>query len=214
MKSGDTEDPAGVSTKCGDKSCTCCLYLKQTSYIGDEEFSIDGYMDCNSKNVVYIIECQKCNLKYVGETRNCLKTRLIRHISDIRQEKNTAVASHFNYECISDYNLADLKIYPIEFIHDQGSPHKNDSKLLKCETHWIEQLNTLEPNGLNRRIAAKQSINVSMTYSNTAFRAFKTIRESYSRLQSLFPKAYTAELVSSYRRNKNISEYLTRARLK
>ena len=211
---GDTEDPAGVSTKCGDKYCTCCLYLKQTSYIGEEEFSIDGYMDCNSKNVVYIIECQKCNLKYVGETRNCLKTRLIRHISDIRQEKNTAVASHFNYECISDYNLADLKIYPIEFIHDQGSPHKNDSKLLKCETHWIEQLNTLEPNGLNRRIAAKQSINVSMTYSNTAFRAFKTIRESYSRLQSLFPKAYTAELVSSYRRNKNISEYLTRARLK
>ena len=211
---GDTMDPAGASTKCGHKKCTCCLYLEQTSYIGDQEIPINGLMDCNSKNVVYVIECQKCNVKYVGETRNALKTRLLRHISDIRLEKDTAVARHFNSECASAYYEADLKIYPIEFVQDQGSPHKNDAKLLKRESHWIEALNTLDPYGLNKRKSSRLNINVSMTYSNTAFRAFKIIRESYERLKTQFPKAFTSELVSSYKRNKNISEHLTRAKLK
>ena len=212
---GDTEDPSGASMKCSNKNCTCCLYIEETSYIGETEIPINGRMDCTSKNVIYVIECTKCNRKYVGETRKPLKTRLIRHISDIRLSKDTSVADHFNYECVSDYNVADMKIYPVEFVHDQGSPHKNEAKLLKRESYWIDYLETLEPNGLNiRKSSTKRNINVSMTYSNTSFRAFTTIRESYVRLKTQFPKVFTSELVCSYQRSKNISEYLTRAKLK
>ena len=212
---GDMEDPSGAAMKCNRKNCTCCLYMDETSYFDETEIPINGRMDCTSTNVIYVIECIKCKRKYVGETQKPLKTRLLRHISDIRTYKDTSVAEHFNYECISTHNVADLKIYPIEFIHDQGSPHKNEAKLLKRESYWIDYLETLEPCGLNvRKSCAKANINVSMTYSNTSSRAFKTMRESYDRLKTLFPKIFTSELVCSYKRSKNISEYLTRAKLK
>ena len=211
---GDKEDPAGASMKCGNKYCTCCLYIEETSYFGEADYQINGRLDCNSKNIIYVIECQKCKKKYVGETRNPLKTRLLRHISDIRKERDTAVAIHFNFECISDYDLADMKIYPIEFIHDQGTPYKNEAKLLKRESYWIDELESLEPDGLNIRKSSRRNINVSMTYSQTAFRAFKTIRESYEKLKTQFPKHFSSELVCSFQRNKNISEYLTSAKLK
>ena len=212
---GTSYDPSGASMKCGNKKCECCFWIKETSYINNSDISIEGRMDCNSKNVIYIIECQKCHIEYIGETQNALKSRLQRHLSDIRTDKNTSVALHFNYDCPSDYNLATLKIYPIETIQVQGSDIKNKQKLLKRETHWIEHLDTLEPNGLNvKRKSERQNIHVAMRYSNTASRAFKLIRESYERLKSLFPRAFTSELVCSYTRNKNISEHLTRARLK
>ena len=215
---GLKDAPSGASMKCGHKFCECCLWLDEKSYVHNQregiEIEIEGRMDCNSKNVIYVIECNRCNKLYVGETRNSLKSRLQRHISDIRTYKNTTVADHFNYECQSDYNVADMKIYPIEFIHDQGTAHKNEAKLLKRETHWIEELQTLEPNGLNIRKSSKRNINVSMTFSNTAWRAFKLIRESYENLKTKFPKAFSPELVCSYKRNKNISEYVTRAKLK
>ena len=120
---------------------------------------------------------------------------------------------HFNYDCVSDNNVADLRIYPIELIPDQGSSYKNDKKLLMRESYWINQLNTLDPNGLNKKTTCKQNINVSMIYSNTASRALKSIRECYEGLQSKFPKAFKSELMLSYKRNKNIAEYLVHAKL-
>ena len=151
---------------------------------------------------------------YVGQTRCSLKTRLQRHLSDIRLDKDhSTLAEHFNYDCPSPQNVADLCIYPIEFIPDQGSALKNERKLLKRESYWIKELGTLMPGGLNKKTSKKQDIHVSMVYSKTAVNAMKIMRESYARLKSKFPKAFNSELVLSYKRNKNISEHLVHAKL-
>ena len=224
---GDQEEPMGASLKCGKKACECCLWIHETSYILKHErlepdsgyrrseslIAIEGGINCQSQNVIYVIECIRCKVQYVGETRCSLKTRLQRHLSDIRTYKDTSVASHFNYDCVSENNVADLIIYPIEMIPEQGSAHKNDKKLLMRESFWIQELDTLEPYGLNKKTTCKRNINVSMIYSNTASRALKVIRNCYDELKSTFPKAFTSELVLSYKRNKNIAEYLVHAKL-
>ena len=222
---GDQEEPMGAALKCGRRFCECCLWIKETSYILKHErneydniyrqslIAIEGGINCQSQNVIYVIECKKCEMQYVGETRCNLKTRLQRHLSDIRTRKDTSVAIHFNYDCVSDLNVADLIIYPIEIIPDQGSSYKNEKKLLMRESFWIKELNSLEPFGLNRKIAQKRNINVSMTYSDTASRALKVMRESYEDLKAKFPKAFNSELMLSYKRNRNISEYLVHAKL-
>ena len=211
---GIPEDPCGASMKCGKKSCICCLWIHETSYIEDEGISIDGGMDCRSKNVIYLIECTKCNQKYIGETTCMFKVRLNRHVNDIRTYKNTAVADHFNYDCPSTYDVPLMRAYPIELVPDQGNYRKNKKKLLSRETFWIKELNTLEPNGINRKITHKRDIKVSMTYNRTGMRAISMIRECFHNLQTKHPKVFNnAELLCSFKRSKNIAEHLIHAKL-
>ena len=212
---GDFEDPCGASMKCNKKRCECCLWIDQSSYHGDnEEYPIYGRMDCQSKNVIYVIECKKCKLKYVGETQRSLKDRLNNHLSDLRLFKDTNVADHFNYECTFDYGEWDFKIYPIEHIPDQGNTNKNKKKLLERETYWINELNTLVPNGINSKTSVKKTINISMPYNSASQKAYRLISQCFDNLKSKYPKSFNAELVCAYRKNKNLKDYLVRAKLR
>jgi len=82
------------------KRCGCCCHLVVTSTFYDSDktvsFSIASQFDCNSKDLVYIIYCAKCNKLYVGQTSRMSKERLNNHTSDIKLNKNTAVSKHVN----------------------------------------------------------------------------------------------------------------------
>ena len=107
-----------------------------------------------------------------------------------------------------------MRAYPIELVPDQGNYRKNKKKLLSRETFWIKELNTLDPHGINRKIAEQRDINVSMTYNKTGMKAISIIREWFSNLQEKHPKVFNkTELVCSYKRNKNIAEHLVHAKL-
>ena len=96
---------------------------------------------CKTKGVVYLIECSKCGIQYVGMTKNALQTRFTSHRSDIRHEENTSVAKHFNQD---GHSMEDLTI----MIIDQED---SDKKLRERERYWIKKLKTKAPHGLNRR---------------------------------------------------------------
>ena len=99
--------------------------------------------DCRTKNVVYLIECAKCSIQYVGETENALRVRLTGHRSDISHRRlDRPVAHHFNQP---HHSLKDLTIMIIEKIYREDA---NFRKLK--ESYWIETIKTLSPNGLNR----------------------------------------------------------------
>ena len=99
--------------------------------------------DCRTKNVVYLIECAKCSIQYVGETENALRVRLTGHRSDINHQRlDRPVAHHFNQP---HHSLKDLTIMIIEKIYREDA---NFRKLK--ESYWIETIKTLSPNGLNR----------------------------------------------------------------
>jgi hypothetical protein len=55
--------------------------------------NINDSYDCNAKNVVYLLECIKCQEQYIGETENFRK-RMNNHRSQCLKNKDTATYIH------------------------------------------------------------------------------------------------------------------------
>ena len=66
------QQPAGVY-KCNHPRCLTCSFLQegQTNYIftaTNEQRKIIDHLSCKSKNLIYLIQCNKCKCQYIGET--------------------------------------------------------------------------------------------------------------------------------------------------
>lgn len=96
-----------------------------------------------SCNCVYVLFCVKCNLKYVGESKNSLATRLTQHRYNVRNKKElqTLVVQHFLLHGWDSLRMAGL----------QRSDIWTDWERRKVERRWIYLLGTKEPHGLNMK---------------------------------------------------------------
>ena len=209
--------PAGASMKCHQKACEACLYMNEDSVfysenIDDEEFVITGRMTCKSKNVIYLIKCERCLECYIGETGQPLKRRLQSHISNIRLYKNTPVADHFNQP--DHHGHTDLKIMPILQIPDQGSKNQNQIYRRKWESYFIEKLKTMTPDGMNVKVDKFGTLAIPILYGSTTATATKLIRETYKNLQEKYPKYIRDKLVIAYKRNKNLKDSFVSSQLR
>lgn len=94
-----------------------------------------------SCNMVYVIFCIKCTLKYVGETKNSLSTRMVQHRYNIQHKKrvDTPLVLHF-----LDHGLASLRVAGL-----QRDTNWTDLERKKRERYWIFILGTRDPFGLN-----------------------------------------------------------------
>ena len=76
------------------------------------KYSMRQDVNCKSKNVIYLVTCNKCNLQFVGSTSNEFKVRFRNHESAMITNKNTCeVAIHFtkDYHKISDFEFVIIK---------------------------------------------------------------------------------------------------------
>ena len=112
------------------------------SSITNMEFRVKATADCRTKNVVYLIECAKCSIEYVGEMENALRISLKGHWSNINHQRlDRPVAQHFNQP---HHTLKDLTIMVIKKIY------REDVNFCKQkESYWIKTIKSLLPNGLN-----------------------------------------------------------------
>jgi hypothetical protein len=135
------------SKKCEGKRCSICPRVRETTSIEGPNgvvWNIINKIDCQTRNVVYGIECKTCmKLVYVGETGRKLKERVIDHLSCIRTNKNTEVATHFNSE---GHRLEDIMVVGIEKVKESRCSYRR-----LRETLVINKLGTMEPNGLNSK---------------------------------------------------------------
>ena len=71
-----------------------------TSTATGKTYEIKDCLDCDSKQVVYLITCQFCRAQYVGSTRNKCRYRTSNNKSDIRNDKRDSAGyvSHFQTE--------------------------------------------------------------------------------------------------------------------
>ena len=91
---------------------------------------IKASADCKTSNVVYVIECNKCAIQYVGETENALHIRINDHRSDIKNRRlEKPVAEHFNSV---GHFLDDLSIFAVEKIHQEDASFRKAK-----ENYWI-----------------------------------------------------------------------------
>lgn len=96
-----------------------------------------------SKNCVYVIFCLKCQIKYVGETKNCLSIRLSQHLHNIRHKKetNTLLVQHFLQHGAEFLRMSGL----------EGNVCWTDRERKGKERYWIFTVGTREPGGLNMK---------------------------------------------------------------
>ena len=139
--------------KCKGKCDLCKNFLVESDYFSStstsRKYFIRQHVHCKSKNVVYLITCNKCKIQYVGSTTNEFKVRFRNHKSAMSTKKNTCeVAIHFNKEAIV---LSDFDFVTIEQICNFSDHNSLDHRLLTREAFWSAQLCTFQPYGLNKR---------------------------------------------------------------
>jgi hypothetical protein len=136
----------GAFVTCGGPCQTCKFHasdkLKFKSSKTLHIFNIQDNISCNSKNLIYLITCRRCEIQYVGETGRSLRDRTSDHKSCVRLKRKTPIGLHFNS---INHSILDLHITPIELI----PPYQNDSFRKDRETFWQNKLKTKFPNGLN-----------------------------------------------------------------
>ena len=144
--------PPGIY-KCNHLRCLTCLFLR----VGQNEYNlsaskegqrINDNLNCKSKNLIYLFECEKCTKQYTGETKRQLHERFgdRRSIQNHHQLiKPTPVSTHFNQP---GHSIHHLLLTPLELIHDNST---RDSEQNACEAHLINKAMTLELLGINTR---------------------------------------------------------------
>ena len=141
---------AFTSQACGASRCVTCQHFNPTgtfkSYRTGRAYPIQNNANCVSSNIVYLIQCSKCGIQYVGETGTVLRLRMANHRSTIKnhmKHQEKPVANHFSQP---DHKLADLQLIVIECLNKQPKFRRQFR-----EKFWIETLDTYTPNGLNIR---------------------------------------------------------------
>ena len=113
---------------------------------------ITDSISCHSKNLIYLIECTKCHLQYIGETKRQLNERFGEHRRSILNHHQlsitTPVSLHFNQ---AGHSINDVHLIPIELIRS-----KRDTVRKAREAHLINKAKTLHPFGINRRDETRQ----------------------------------------------------------
>ena len=164
--SGEEQVQKGTFRCNGRRSCQICPIVVEGDTFGNFNESrsftnFSGAYNCNSQNVVYLLQCNICNKKYVGSTT-----------TKFRQRFNVYKSYHRTYaRKYNDGSLDRGRILPVPqanfFAHFFGEGHQGafsvSVKIIdgahdvfsvrRKELFWQYKLGTFIPNGLNERAA-------------------------------------------------------------
>ena len=149
----------GSCGPCNKPKCSWCVLINKTStFTGtqrdDKVFDIFHTVNCQSTFVIYIIECRICRLQYVGKSETAFNLRLNNHRNHIKRGINSCeLSEHFLHNSRSHDFSKDVTITIIEQIKRSNMTIERKKEILRGrEIFWQSRLNTLQPNGLNKRM--------------------------------------------------------------
>ena len=104
--------PCLGKSPCKRPHCKACAHITTGTVFNSTttgaQFRVKATADCGTRNVVYLIECKRCTIQYIGETENALHVRLTRHRLDIKNGRiEEPVAKHFS---LPSHSIDYLKI--------------------------------------------------------------------------------------------------------
>ena len=117
-----------------------------TFFSTGETCPIKSNVSCETKNLIYMIQCNRCNLQYIGKTKRRLKDHFNEHRRTIdnpyTKSKPTTAAEHFL--TAPNHTANDMQLIPKEKVYsNRDSIHK------AREAFLISKGRTLLPYGLN-----------------------------------------------------------------
>ncbi len=149
---------AGQIVKCGNPSCALCPILLTDntvkSRLSKRKHHIYGQFTCNTRRVVYLLQCAKCHKQYVGQTINSLAQRADRHLRVIGQKGSMKLQQHFNGD---GHTPNHVRFQPLAKVSDDLTPSEAEKQLQSIETMWIERLASMQPVGLNYILVHKET---------------------------------------------------------
>ena len=127
--------------------CVICPFTKEAKFIHYNNFKryLNKELNCNTRNIVYIIECnlQNCNQKYIGETERKLKDRISEHICYIRIKRmDKSTGAHSNE---IGHSLGNMTATILEKVKSEDIFYRKER-----ESYHIKKFNTYF-RGLNLR---------------------------------------------------------------
>ncbi|KAL2080587.1 hypothetical protein ACEWY4_024380 [Coilia grayii] len=135
--------------RCG--KCAYCAHTLDTKTFthphSGKKYNIKQFINCQSTHVVYMLKCP-CGLLYIGQTKRNLKLRFAEHKGAIRNgNMDYAIARH--YKVMNHGSATSLKFIGLERVQPNPRGGNLIKQLLQREAYWINELNTVEPHGLN-----------------------------------------------------------------
>ena len=132
------------------KLCVVKIYSKTNG----KEFRINYNLNCNTKNVVYLITCRVCGIQYVGSTTTTFRSRFNNHRSRINAHLKLSSENKRNddflYQHFHSSGHLGLSHLTIQLI-DRAM---GERELRKKEGQWMYRLGTLRPQGLKGAMSA------------------------------------------------------------
>ena len=135
--------------KCYKVYCNACPFIKERKNFQldtKKVWNINKQVNCNTQNIVYMIECEKenCNERYIGETKRNLRSRLADHRGYVTSKQtDKATGEHFN---LPGHSVANLKVSIIEQVKFNSDLYRKER-----EEFYIRKFNTLYE-GMNRKV--------------------------------------------------------------
>jgi hypothetical protein len=128
---------------CG-KACTACPFIltgKNVKIDQQKTWKIDKKFNCESFNIIYLIQCKKCDQKYIGTTGRQLNHRLADHRGYIfNQVISRATGAHFN---LPGHSLAQLQVTILE-----QTKYNDEEYRKEREKYFIRKFDTYN-DGIN-----------------------------------------------------------------
>src|SRR5690606_25861004 len=131
---------------CNKPRCLCCAKIMTTDKVKSTStnyiFEIKDNLNCQSKNVVYLLQCSTCELQYIGQTSTSFNIRLNNHRSHCKTQKHLSISKHVND---TGHNFSDFI-----FVILKGNFRSNIQR--ECfESYLIQKFGTVT-NGLNEDV--------------------------------------------------------------
>ena len=140
-----------ASKKCS--GCHACPKIKETksfkSFNKKRSYKIRKKLNCDSKFVIYLVQCLKCQGQYVGKSETKFKMRHSNHKQEIRKNMGGLGEHFFDSECT-------FENYSVTLI--DGVKPGDKRGLKKREDFWMYQLRTFKANGGNGMNLKKEEI--------------------------------------------------------
>ena len=145
------KNPQGRKRECGIYNCHVIQEAnKFKSNVTGESYKIRQKLDCDSENVIYLVECKKCRKQGVGSTEDFI-SRISNYISHILTKRPTCkMVQHFYLtegHSIEDFTVTGI----VGLVNPPKNSEKKSERLGNFEGYWQVKLMTLELYGLNDR---------------------------------------------------------------
>ena len=137
-----TKRPHRMATR-GWRRCHNCLTCKHsenkvrfTCKATGEQHQIVQDISCKDARLIYLIECRKCQLQYVGKSIQTLMNRGRQHLQQIQNSTTPKESKLYKHFSTQGHSHADMLIHGIELVHG------DDFVLAARERFWIDKLQT------------------------------------------------------------------------